>query len=208
MEEAGADALELNVFILPTSVKDTGKIYEELYFLILTGIKKVVSIPVSIKLGQQFSSLPAFINNLKAYGADGVVLFNRFYTPDINLKTLTFTTSEVFSNPADIRISLRWVGIISSLIQKLDISASTGIHNAEGVIKQILAGATTVQVCSVLYKNGPEYLKQIIEDLNAWMDKNNFADLYELRGRMSYKSIDDPTVFERAQFMKYFSNLI
>ncbi len=207
MEEAGADAIELNVFILPNSVKENGKKYEDLYFSILTNIKKVVSIPISVKIGQNFSNLPAFVNNLKAYGVDGVILFNRFYAPDINLDTLTFTTSEVFSNPADIRYSLRWVGIISSLVQNIDICASTGVHDANGVIKQILAGAKAVQVCSVLYKNGPEYLTQIVKEMSEWMDKHNFADLHELRGRMSYKSIADPTVFERAQFMRYFSNL-
>ena len=208
MQEAGADALELNVFILPTSIHDNGKSYEELYYSILTAIKKVVTIPVSIKLGQHFSNIPAFVKNLMAYGAQGVVLFNRFYAPDINLDNLTFTTSEVFSSPADIRYSLRWVGIVSSLVEKVDICASTGIHDAQGVIKQILAGAKAVQICSVLYRKGPEFLKQIISGVNEWMDKHNFADLHELRGRMNYKSIPDPTVFERAQFMKYFSNLI
>ncbi len=206
MEEAGADAIELNVFILPTSAKDTSKSYEELYFSLITKIKKVISIPVSVKIGQHFSNIPAFVNSLMGYGADGVVLFNRFYAPDINLDTLTFTSSEVFSSPADIRFPLRWVGIVSSLVPKLDICASTGIHDAKGVIKQILAGAKAVQVCSVIYKNGPEYLKKIIAELNDWMDLHNFSDLRELRGRMSYKNIPDPAVFERSQFMRYFSN--
>ncbi len=208
MQEAGASAIELNVFILPTSAKDNGKTYEELYNSLLANIKKVVTIPVSVKIGQHFSNIPAFVNNLKAYGANGVVLFNRFYAPDIDLDTLTFTTSEVLSNPADIRYSLRWVGIVSSLVPNLDICASTGVHDAQGVIKQILAGAKAVQVCSVLYKKGPEYLGKILTDMNEWMDKHNFTDLREMRGRMSYKNIPDPTVFERAQFMKYFSNLV
>lgn len=207
MQEAGASAIELNVFILPTSEKDNGKQIEDLYHSILSNIKKVITIPVSVKIGQHFSNIPAFVNNLKAYGADGVVMFNRFYAPDIDLDTISFTTSEVLSSPADIRHSLRWVGIVSSLVPNLDISASTGIHDAEGAIKQILAGAKTVQVCSTLYKNGPEYLKKIVTGMEEWMDKHNFNDLHELRGRMSYKNIPDPTVFERAQFMKYFSNL-
>ncbi len=208
MQEAGASAIELNVFILPTSAKDNGKTYEELYSSLLANIKKVVTIPVSVKIGQHFSNIPAFVNNLKAYGADGVVLFNRFYAPDIDLDTLTFTTSEVLSSPADIRYSLRWVGIVSSLVPKLDICASTGVHDAQGVIKQILAGAKAVQVCSVLYKKGPEYLEKILVDMDEWMDKHNFTNLREMRGRMSYKNIPDPTVFERAQFMKYFSDLV
>jgi dihydroorotate dehydrogenase (fumarate) len=208
MEEAGADALELNVYYLPTSVKESSKTYEDLYISILTSIRKTVSIPVSIKLGLHFTNLPGFINSLKASGANGVVLFNRFYAPDIDLESLSFTTSDVFSSPADIRYSLRWVGITSSLIPNLDVCASTGIHNANGAIKQILAGAKAVQICSTLYKNGPEYLQNILTEMNSWMEKHNFADLHEMRGRMSYKNIPDPAIFERAQFMKYFSSFV
>jgi len=208
IQEAGADAIELNVYFLPASIKDNGKVYEDLYFSILSSVKKIVSIPVSVKLGQHFSNLPAFINNLMAHGAKGVVLFNRFYAPDIDLESLSFTSSDVFSTPADIRYSLRWVGIVSSLVQNLDVCASTGVHDAQGVIKQILAGAKAVQVCSVLYKKGPEYLKNIITEMDEWMEKHNFTELQEFRGRMSYKNIPDPTVFERAQFMKYFSSVV
>lgn len=208
MQDAGADAIELNVFYLPNSIEDDGNKIEELYFDILKGVKENITIPVAMKLGQQFSNLPVFINKLKAHKADGVVLFNRFYAPDINTDNISFTTSEVLSIPADIRYSLRWVGIISSLISKFDICASTGVHDGLGVVKQILAGAKAVQVCSTLYKNGPEYLKQIVSDLNSWMEKNNFEDIHEFRGRLNYKNIPDPSVFERAQFMKYFSNMV
>ena len=208
MQEAGADAIELNVYYLPDSVEEDGSEIEDLYIEILKGIKKNITLPVVMKLGQQFSNLPAFVNRLKAHGADGVVLFNRFYAPDINMDNLRFTTSEVFSSPSDIRYSLRWVGIISSLVSKIDISASTGVHDGLAVAKQILAGAQTVQVCSALYKNGPGYLSRIVKDLNDWMDKNNFDTIREFRGRLSYKNIPDPSVFERAQFMKYFSAMV
>ena len=207
IQEAGADALELNVFVMPDSAIENGTSYEQLYYDIVEGVRKHVSVPVSVKLGQHFSNIPALVNNLYARGAKGVVLFNRFYAPDIDIQTMGFTSSEVFSSPADIRQSLRWVGIVSSLVDKVDICASTGVHDGIAVIKQLLAGATAVQICSVLYKNGPEYLKEMLAELISWMDKNNFEEIAEFRGRMSYKKIPDPSVFERAQFMKYFSNV-
>jgi len=205
MQDAGADAIELNVYILPSTAAQPGVTYEEIYYSILSAIKKVVTIPVAVKIGPNFSNIAYFVDRLNAFGAKSVVLFNRFYTPDINLDTFEFTTSEVLSNPSEIRQSLRWVGIISSLVPKIEVCASTGIHDASAVIKQILAGAQAVQVCSVLYKNGPEYLKVILSEMDKWMVKNNFSDIKEIRGRMSYRNIPDPAVFERAQFMKYFS---
>lgn len=207
IQEAGADAIELNVFVLPTNIYDSGTSYEEIYVEILDALADKISIPISIKLGQHFSNIPSLVNKLQARGAKGVVLFNRFYAPDIDINSLTFTSAEVFSSPADIRFSLRWVGIISSLVPKIDICASTGVHDAKGFAKQLLAGARAVQVCSVLYKNGPDYVKQILTDFGAWMKKLNFENISEFRGRMSYKNIPDPSVFERAQFMKYFSNM-
>jgi len=207
IQQAGADAIELNVFVLPTNIHDNGSAYEEIYIEILDALLDKITIPISIKLGQHFSNIPALINKLHARGAKGVVLFNRFYAPDIDINSLNFTSAEVFSSPADIRFSLRWVGIISSLVPKIDICASTGIHDADGMAKQILAGARAVQVCSVLYKKGPEFVRQILADFTSWMDKHNFENIREFRGRMSYKNIPDPSVFERAQFMKYFSSM-
>lgn len=207
MQEAGADAIELNVFILPTNIYDTGTACEEIYLEILDAVTNKISIPISIKLGQHFSNIPSLVNRIQTRGAKGVVLFNRFYAPDIDIDSLTFTSAEVFSTPTDIRFSLRWVGIISSLVPKIDICASTGVHDGVGMAKQILAGARAVQVCSVLYKNGPEYVKQILSDFTSWMNKHNFESIREFRGRMSYKNIPDPSVFERAQFMKYFSSM-
>jgi dihydroorotate dehydrogenase (fumarate) len=207
MEEAGADALELNVFFIPDSIHKDGQFYEQLYYDILEGINHKISIPVAVKIGQHFTNIPALVNNIYARGAKGVVLFNRFYSPDINIDTLTFESSSVFSNPDEIRNSLRWVGLISSMVDTIDICASTGIHDGRAVIKQILAGATAVQICSVLYKNGPEYITTILKELKDWMVKFNFENLSDFRARMSYKNITDPAVFERAQFMKYYSNM-
>ncbi|MFC2098373.1 dihydroorotate dehydrogenase-like protein [Bacteroidota bacterium] len=206
IEEAGADALELNVYFL-SSGKDTGsQNYEKLYLDIAENVKSRVEIPVIMKLGQNFTNLVNLVDLLYHRGIDGVVLFNRFYSPDINIKELRMTSSEVFSSPSDLRYSLRWVAIVSSLVDQVDIAASTGIHDGTGVIKQLLAGAQAVQVCSAIYKNGPSHIQKMLDELGNWMDEKKFENLAAFRGKMNYKSIQDPEIYERSQFMKYFSS--
>lgn len=205
-EEAGADAIELNIFYLPTDRHEKPGMIEQLYTNVLTKVKKEVSIPVAVKFGQNHSNIIGMADMLKANGAAGVVMFNRFYEPDISLDKLELVTSEVFSTPSDLRQSLRWVGIVSSSVRHLDIAASTGIHNGEAVIKQLLAGAQVAQLCSTLYINGSGVIAQIVNDIELFMNKWNFKSLDDFRGRLSYKNIPDPMVYERAQFMKYFSN--
>ncbi len=206
IQDAGADALEINVFYLPKDFDSKADVYESTYFELATKIKEIITIPVAFKLGNNFTNLLRVVNQLYIRKVDGVVLFNRFYAPDIDIKNNKIVSAEVFSSYADIRQSLRWVGIVSGKIDKIDIAASTGIHSGEAVIKQLLAGATVTQICSVLYKNGSGYIKQILNDIEQWMKTNNYNSIDEFRGKMSYKKIADPTVYERAQFMKYFSN--
>ncbi|MFV0592503.1 MAG: dihydroorotate dehydrogenase-like protein [Draconibacterium sp.] len=205
-EEAGADAIELNIFYLPTDRNEKPGVVEQLYIDVLKKVKQKVSIPVSVKFGVHHSNIIGMADKLKANGAAGIVMFNRFYEPDINLETLELTASEVFSSPSDIRRSLRWVGIVSSAVGNLDIAASTGIHNGDGVIKQLLAGAAVTQLCSSLYVNGISVVPKILEDISVFMKKWNFKTIDDFRGRLSYKNIPDPMVYERSQFMKYFSN--
>lgn len=205
-EEAGADAIELNVFYLPTDRNERPGMVEQLYVDVLTKVKSVVSIPVSVKFGPYHSNILGMADKLKANGAAGVVMFNRFYEPDIDLETLELKAAEVFSSPSDMRRTLRWVGMVASTVSNLDIAASTGIHDGDAVIKQLLAGATVAQLCSTLYINGAEVVPQIIEQIEAFMKKWNFKTIDDFRGRLSYKNIPDPMVYERAQFMKYFSN--
>jgi len=207
IEEAGADAIELNIHIVPTDRNLTSDEHEEKYFEIVQQITKLVKIPVSVKIGVHFSNLIHFIDQLYANGAKAVTLFNRFYEPDIDIENFKITTSEVFSSSADIRHSLRWVGIIASKSKHVDISASTGIHDGTAVVKQLLAGADTVQMCSALYKNGVEYIAEILKFLNDWIYKKGFDSVDAMRGKMSYLSIKDPALYERAQFMKYFSSI-
>ncbi len=207
MEEAGADAIELNIYYLANDKKKDPREYENVYMQILESVKKKVKIPVMVKLGMHFSNLTWMAEQLLIRGASGIVLFNRFYAPDINTDDLTMGSAEVLSSPADIRNSLRWVGIISSEVEKLDIAASTGVHNGLGAVKQILAGAEAVQVCSVLYRNGVDYLREIILELKNWMEKKKYNSVSEFKGKMSYSNIKDPSAYERAQFIKYFSKM-
>ena len=205
-EEAGADAIELNIFYLPTDRNEKPGLVEQLYLDVLQKVKKEVSIPVSVKFGVHHSNIIGMADKLKSAGAAGIVMFNRFYEPDINLETLELTASEVFSSPSDLRRSLRWVGIVSSSVSQLDIAASTGIHDGNAVIKQLLAGAQVAQLCSTLYINGTKTVTSMLEDLTSFMKKWNFKKIEDFRGRLSYKNIPDPLVYERSQFMKYFSN--
>lgn len=205
IEKAGADALELNVFRVNTDKNSEPGAYEDIYFQIAENVSKVLSIPVSMKLGPYFSDLVHVIDRLSVSGAHGVVLFNRFYEPDIDIHTMTLTSAEVFSTPSDIRQSLRWVAIVSSKINKLDIAASTGIHDGTAVVKQLLAGASAVQVCSSIYKNGPEVITRMVEFLENWMQEHNFSVVGDFKGKMSYRNMKNPALYERAQFMKYFS---
>lgn len=206
IQEAGADALEVNVFLLPTDIKKTAESYESIYFTLAEKLKKVISIPVTFKLGNHFTNPLRIIEQLWFRDVKGVVLFNRFFAPDIDIEKLNVNSAEVFSNPADIRDSLRWVALASNAIPHIDISASTGVHSGEAVVKMLLAGASTVQVCSVLYKNGPAHLKSMIDFLNQWMDRKGYKGINEMQGTMNYGKIGDPEVYERSQFMKYYSS--
>jgi len=204
IEMAGADALEVNIYVLPTDRNASSEKYENIYLEVAEKLKKILTIPFAFKLSFYITNLVGLVQKLNV---PGVVLFNRLYAPDIDIDTMKFTSADVFSSPADIRFSLRWVGIVSSKIAKLDIAASTGIHDGKAAIKQILAGATAVQVCSALYKNGIDHLEIMIKDMETWMTKNGFKSINEFKGKMSYNKIDDPQIYERSQFMKYFSSI-
>ncbi len=205
-QEAGADAIELNIFYVPTDRNEKPGEVEQLYINILKKVKSDISIPVSVKFGLYHSNIVGMADKLLANGASGIVMFNRFYEPDINLETLELASSEVFSSPGDVRKTLRWVGLVSSKVHKLDIAASTGIHDGQAVIKQLLAGAQVAQLCSTLYLNGSGVIPEIISEISEFMKKWNFKKIEDFRGRLSYKNIPDPLMYERSQFMKYFSN--
>lgn len=206
LEEAGADALELNVFELDTDIHSKGGEMQKLYVNILKQVKKEISIPVTVKLGKYTSNLPALVNQLHANGADGVVLFNRFYRPDIDINSLQIVSGNVFSNHGDLSDTLRWTAIVSGKLPNVSISASTGVHDWEDVIKCLLAGASAVQMCSALYTHGAELISQILTCVDEWMNQENFKAIPDFIGRLNYANIPNPTLYERSQFMKYFSN--
>jgi len=205
VEAAGADGLEVNLFILPVDVDGSSK-YEEQYFNLVRKIRESISIPIVLKISSYFTNILYMVDQFYNLGVNAVVLFNRMYEPDINIKDMSITTSEVFSSPADLRNTLRWVSLVSDHQKKIHISASTGVHDGSAAIKVLLAGAQTVQVCSILYKKGVNYLGDIISEIEMWMDEKEFADIDDFRGKMNYRSHKNPRMWERSQFMRYFSN--
>jgi dihydroorotate dehydrogenase (fumarate) len=205
-EEAGADAIEVNIYIVPDDRKMSGSDIEKKYYAIIKKLVKKTNIPVSVKLSYHFTNMINVVDNMKSLGAKGVVLFNRFYEPDIDIDKMEMTNSSVFSSESDIRFPLRWSAIISDQVRGIDIASSTGVHNATGLIKMLLAGADAVQICSVLYGKGMGEIKTMLEGLEEWMKQRGFDSVEGIKGLMSYKSIPDPGIYQRSQFMKYFSN--
>lgn len=203
LEEAGADALELNMFFLPSEFDRTTEEKEKAYFQIIEKVQKEVKIPIALKISYYFSNLGPMIQNLSNTGIAGLVLFNRFYSPDFDLEKLEVVSSNVFSNPSDVTISLRWIGIMSERVN-CDLAASTGVHDGAALIKQILAGANAVQVVSALYKHGKGHIATMLNTLEEWMKKKGFKSLPEFRGKLSQAKSSNPAVYERVQFMKYF----
>ncbi len=206
LQTAGADALELNINVLNTDKHGDCREVEEKYYNIVGQVTKAVSIPVSVKIGNQFSNLVAVVKNLYSSGAKGVVLFNRFFQPDIDIDKMTMTSAEVFSSPSDYVQPLRWIAIISGQLKNVHLSASTGVHSGDVVIKQLLAGAQTVQVCSAIYLHGASVLSRMLNDLSGWMTRKDFNDISDFRGKLNYAGITDQAVYERTQFMKYFAS--
>jgi len=204
IEEAGADALELNIFLNP--VDDSEKDFERIYLNIAEKTAKAVSIPVSVKISKYFTKPSQIIKKISKTGIQGLVLFNRFYSPDIDIRNLEITNASKYSVETDYLDSLRWIGIMSHQ-SNCDFAASSGIHSSNTVIKQILVGARAVQLCSVLYKNGLEYISTILNELEAWMEKHKFNYLHQFTGKLNLKSTGNNTAYERMQFMKYFSNI-
>jgi len=206
IQDAGADALEINVFLLPTDRKKSSAESEEIYIDLIEKIKKTITIPVAIKIGYRFSNILNLIDQFYMRKVEGVVMFNRFYEPDIDIDTLEVVPASIFSNEHERRMVLRWIGMASAQDIKIDISASTGVHSGDDAIRYLLAGACSVQVCSVLYSKGIHFIREMNGQIEKWMDKNGFASINDFRGRLNYRNYKKPVAFERTQFMKYFSS--
>lgn len=206
IQDAGADAIELNIFILPSDPRRKAEQHEQVYFDILQSVMKQVKIPVSAKISYYFSGLTNMALQLSWTGISGLVLFNRFFSPDIDIDKFEVTSGNVYSTPGEMSLTLRWVALLSDKVQ-CDIAASTGIHNGEAVIKQLLAGAKAVQLASVLYQDGFDQIGLMTKTLEKWMEKHGFDSTADFIGKMSYKEAENPAAYERVQFMKHFSGI-
>jgi len=206
IETAGADALELNIAVLPSDPNRESSENEKVYFDIAREITRKLHIPVSLKLSYYFSGLAKTLINLSWTGIKGLVLFNRFYSPDIDIEHEEVKSSFVFSSPAELALPLRWVAMLSPFV-KCDIAASTGVHDGTALIKQLLAGATTVQIASVLYQKGFQEIGSMVDQLENWMDRHNYSTIDDFRGKLSVAKTENPAAYERIQFMKHFSGI-
>jgi dihydroorotate dehydrogenase (fumarate) len=200
-EEAGADAVELNVYFIPTDFHLMSYDVEDLYVKIMKKVKSQVSVPVAMKLSPYFSAMPHMASMLDAEGADALVLFNRFYQPDLDIENLEVTPNLVLSRSAEMRLPLRWVAILYGHVDA-SMALTTGIHSPEDVIKAIMAGADIANVCSVLLKEGIGKISDLVNGVTLWMEEHEYESLDEMKGSLSQKAIAEPTAFERANYMK------
>ncbi len=201
MQTAGADALELNIYYIPTESNLTSDEVEETYLEILRHVKLAVTIPVAVKLSPYFSNMGNMAKKLDGAGANALVLFNRFYQPDIDLETLDVKPNVILSTSHEMRLPLTWIGILYKRIHA-DLAATTGIHSGEDAIKMILAGANVTMMTSALLKNGIGHLSVVERQLKMWMEEHEYESVAQMRGSVSQMHAADPTAFERAQYMR------
>jgi len=201
IEQAGADALELNVYYIPTDPKLSSQNVEERYLEVLRAVKGTARIPIAMKLSPYFSSMANIAKRLDDEGVNGLVLFNRFYQPDIDLETLEVTPNVVLSSSDAMRLPLRWIAILYGRL-KASLAATSGIHTADDVVKMLMAGANVTMMCSALLKHGPNHVKEVLGALDRWMVDHEYVSVKQMQGSMSQKSVADPSAFERANYMK------
>lgn len=206
MQDAGADALELNISILPVDFTKTATDYEENYIRIISHVKENISIPLAIKTSLYFSSLVKTLQTFSYIGVDALVLFNRFYESDIDIDKMKIISAGIDKEGIGFSTVLRWISIMSSHVD-CSLSATSGIANGKDIVKQLLAGADTVQVATVLYNHGLERIKSMIEELETWMVKHQYTCISDFQGKMNYKNVKDPDAYLRIQFMKYFAGI-
>ncbi|PYJ94783.1 MAG: dihydroorotate dehydrogenase-like protein [Verrucomicrobia bacterium] len=203
--EAGADALELNIYRIPTQPNVTGSTIEETYIDTVRTVRAATKIPLAVKLSPYFSNFANVAQRFDALGADGLVLFNRFYQPDIDLEKMEVTPNLTLSVPADMRLALHWIGILYGKI-RANLAATSGIYQAYEVIKMILAGADVTMLCSALMRYGIANIQKIEMETAAWLEDHRCSSLSEIKGRMSQKNCPDPSAFERAQYVRGLSS--
>ena len=203
VEDAGADAIELNIFVLPTNLSQTSEDNETMYFDIVSRVSSKIKIPISLKISHYFSNLGAVIRDLSFSEIRGLVLFNKFYTPDVDIYEQKISGSDVLSKDTDYKLSLRWIALMANRVNS-DLSASTGVHDWETVVKMLLVGATTVQLVSILYKDGFSVISDIIQNMTKWMEEHGYESIADFRGKLSLDNTTNLAEFERVQFMRTF----
>jgi dihydroorotate dehydrogenase (fumarate) len=201
MEEAGADALELNIYYIPTDPSLSAEKVENTYVEIVKSVRSTIRIPVAVKISPFFSNLAYTAGRLDRAGANALVLFNRFYQPDIDLEDLEVRTHVLLSTPQAMRLPLRWIAILHGRV-KADLAATGGIHTAEDCLKMLMAGAKTTMLCSVLLKKGIDQIREIEKGMRKWMEEHEYVSVEQMQGSMSQRSVADPAAFERAQYMR------
>jgi dihydroorotate dehydrogenase (fumarate) len=201
IQQAGADALELNVYSIPTEMDKTAGEVEQSCLEIVKAVKGVVHIPVAVKLSPYYSNMANFAKQLDQTGVNGLVLFNRFYQPDINLDEMEIQANLHLSSPQEMRLPLRWIAILYGRI-KADLAATSGIHTAKDVIKMLMAGADATMLCSVLFSRGVGIIREIETEMAEWLSEHDYQSVRQLQGSMSQKYCADPAAFERAQYMR------
>ncbi len=201
IEKAGADALELNIYYLPTDPDLTGAELEEDYVQLVRDVRAKVKLPIAVKLSPYFTALPNLAKRIVAAGADALVLFNRFYQPDFDLEELEVVPNLVLSTSNELRLPLRWIAILYGRIQA-DFALTSGVHTAQDVLKAMMAGANVAMMTSTLLENGVGRIMHILNDLQEWMEEHEYESIEQMRGSMSQQAVTEPAAFERANYIK------
>jgi len=202
MQEAGADGIELNVYHIPTDPDVDAATLEATYLADLAAVRRAVTVPVAVKLSPFFTSLPNMARKLEQAGADALVLFNRFYQPDLDIEHLEVVPEVRLSNSASMRLPLRWTAVLRGVMQKADLALSTGLHTGRDVIKALMAGADACYLCAALLIHGPDHVRGLLETVRHWMTEHEYESLRQMKGSMSHRRSADPAAFERANYMR------
>jgi len=200
IEKAGADAIELNIFYNETDSNITSTQIIDRYCNIVKNIKKAVSVPVAVKITDHFTNISRIVAQLIKAGADGIVMFNRFYSPDIDIEQEVLTKTAGISSSSEFSSSLRWIGILADRYEQ-DFVATTGIHNGESIVKQLLVGSSAVEIASVLYKNGVGIIPELLDSIEEWMNRKNYNSIKDFKGKLSQAKVKEPFSYERFQFI-------
>ncbi|NNC79949.1 MAG: dihydroorotate dehydrogenase-like protein [Acidimicrobiales bacterium] len=200
LQDEGADAIELNVYYVAADIDATAADVEKRYVDLVRDVRDAIDVPLAVKIGPYFSSPANMARQLVDAGADALVLFNRFYQPDINLEDLTVVPNIVLSSPGDMRLALRWIAILRGRIDA-NLAATTGVHDADGVVKLMLAGADVAMMTSAFLQHGPEHLTSVLDGVRSWFEERGYDSLEQARGSLSQASVPDPSAFERANYM-------